>query len=122
MIDGKVWLGRIGNEEELTSVGRKFTETDFEITREDRTASGRLVIDVIATKKKFNLSYELVTNTTLEQLNRLYSTGGILSLRTQNNDGSVNHYMVKFRPFTRSRFLAVGEWLWEGISLELEEV
>lgn len=118
----KIWLGRQGYEEELSPMGRKLTEADFEITREGRTTSGKLVIDVIATKKKFTLNYSTITGTVLAQLASLYELGGILNLKIEQQDASINEYQVKFRPFSRARYLVGNEWFWENITLELEEV
>lgn len=118
----RIWLGRQGYEELLSSMGRKLTEGDMEITREGRTASGKLVLDIIAIKKMFNLNYSMITGTVLAQLKALYETGGILNLKVERQDASVDEYQVKFRPFSRARYLTRGEWLWENITVELEEV
>jgi hypothetical protein len=44
----------------LTPFGRTYTESDIEISRGDRTASGKLVRDIIATKKRFSLDYSYI--------------------------------------------------------------
>lgn len=118
----RIWLGKKGNEIELSPLNRTFNEEEFEITREDRTASGRLVIDVIATKKRFKLDYSTTTGMVLSQLQEIYQLGAILNLRVERQDGVIDEYEVKLRPFSRSRFLAVGDWRWKDISLELEEI
>lgn len=122
MSKGRIWLGRTGSEQLLPEIDRKFSEGDFEITREGRTASGKLVVDVIAVKKKFTINYSTVTNSALETLNSLYYLGGILNLKIEQKDGLVKEYSVKFRPFSRSRMLLASEWLWDDITVELEEV
>lgn len=58
----KIWLGTLGNEQLLSTMGRRFAIEDFEISKEQRTASGRLVKEVIAVKKRFTLEYSFVTN------------------------------------------------------------
>lgn len=121
---GRIWLGATGTEELLTEVGRTFLIEDFEINREGRVANGDLVIDRIAVKKRFTLAYEAMTQTTLTQLMTLYAAGvsNPLSLLVEEEDSSVTSYTVKFRPFARTRMLAMDRWLWEGVTFLLEEV
>ena len=118
----RIWLGKAGSESLLSAMGRRLTEEDIEIAREGRTASGRMVTDVITTKKKFTLSYSFVTGTILDALATIYSLGGVFTLLVEREDTSIDTYEVRFRPFSRARLLLAGTWYWEGIALELEEV
>lgn len=120
----RIWLGTLGNEQLLSTMGRRFAIEDFEISKEQRTASGRLVKEVIAVKKRFTLEYSFVTNAILKQLKELYQAGirNNLNLKIEQEDGSIEEYEVVFRPFSRSRYLIGDKWYWEGISIELEEV
>ncbi len=114
----RIWI----NDVELSPMGRSLTIEDIEISREDRTASGRLVSDVIAVKKKFTINYSFITNEILEQLSNLYNASGTKILKIEQENGSTQEYRVRFRPFSRSRYLIGKKWFWEGISLELEEI
>jgi len=121
----RIWLGTPGNEQLLPTMGRRFAEEDFEAkVMERRVASGRLVKEVSAVKKRFRLDYSFVTNAILEQLKELYQAGirNNLNLKIEQEDGSIEEYEVVFRPFSRSRYLIGDTWYWEGISIELEEV
>ena len=121
----RIWLGGIGNEELLININRRFSVGDFEPrTIEQRTASGKLVRDIGPVKKRFSLDYRITTDEVLAQLARLYALGrsSSLSLRVEESNGSVSQYIVFFRPFARSRHLLAGQWLWENIGVELEEV
>jgi len=119
-----IWLGPPGNEQLLPEMGRRLSEEDFEIRNEQRTASGRLIRDVIAVKKRFKLDYSFATNAILKQLKQIYQAGinGNLVLKIEQEDGSIEQYEVVSRPFSRSRYLVGDKWFWEGISIELEEV
>lgn len=119
---GRIWLGVQGNEQLLSAESRVFDEEDIEIAREGRTASGRLVRDITAVKKKFTLTYEIVTGTTLAQLKAIYLSGNTLQLKVEQQDTTIKEYKVVFRPFSRRRHLAAGNWLWSDITLELEEI
>lgn len=120
----RIWLGLPGNEQLLPAMGRKLSVEDFEITNENRTASGKLVRDVTAVKKRFKIDYSFVTNDILTQLRQLYELGinNNLNLKIEQEDNSIDEYEVVFRPFSRSRYLIGNKWFWEGISIELEEV
>ncbi len=114
----RIWL----NNTELSPMGRKLTMEDIEISKEARTASGRLVSDISAVKKRFTLSYSFVTNEILEQLSSLYQASGTKILKIEKEDKSTEEYRVKFRPFSRARYLIGRNWYWENISIELEEI
>ena len=120
----RIWLGLPGDEQLLPEMGRRLSEEDFEIRNEQRTASGRLIRDVIAVKKRFKLDYSFATNAILKQLKQIYQAGinGNLVLKIEQEDGSIEQYEVVSRPFSRSRYLVGDKWFWEGISIELEEV
>ena len=120
----RIWLGTPGNEQLLPAMGRRLAIEDFEISKERRTASGRLIKEVTDVKKRFTLEYSFVTNAILKQLKELYQSGirNNLNLKIEQEDGSIEEYEVVFRPFSRSRYLIGDKWYWEGISIELEEV
>lgn len=121
----RIWLGLPGEEQLLPLEGRTFTETEFEITREERMASGRLRWDIIAVKKQFTLEYGLVTGETLALLKTLYQAGQnkALNLRVERQDASIDTYSVRFRPFSRRRYLMdPDKWFWKDITLVLEEI
>ena len=122
MVKGRIWLGQAGNEQLLSSLNRKFFEEEFELTQEDRTASGRFVEDVTAVKKRFEISYSSVTGAVLEQLKSIYNSSGSKKIKIEREDGSIDEYWVKIRPFGRERYLALGQWWWNGISITLEEL
>lgn len=121
----RIWLGLPGNEQLLPAMGRlPLYEEPIEYARENRTASRRLVREIEAVKMTFKISYEIVTNETLQLLKQLYLQGlqQNLNLKIEQEDGAIDEYEVVFRPFSRSRYLLGGKWYWQNISIELEEV
>lgn len=120
-MSARIWLGTSGSETLLIPSGRKLTENDIEITRQGRTASAKLVKDVIATKKHFSLQYEQTTNAVMEQLETAYAIGTTLNLQIERKDATVDDYAVLMGPIQRGRINAIGPWL-VGVSVELEEV
>ena len=122
---GRFWLGVSGGEEYFNPDGFTIGVETIEIAREGRVANGDLVIDVIATKKKFTIQYTTsVGQDALDELISLYDQGvtAPLSLIVENEDLSQTTYTVKFRPFTRVRMAAKADWLWNPITFVLEEV
>lgn len=106
----------------MSNMGRQFSEEDIEISKEERTASGRLVADVTAVKKIFTLDYNDVTDDILTALKTVYAIGGALSIKVEREDGTIDTYSVRMRPFGRKRVLMATQWLWGGISIKLEEI
>ncbi len=114
----RMWVDEI----ELSPMERQLIISDMEITVEERTASGRLVSDLKAIKKRFTINYKFITNEILEQLATLYQRSGARAFKLEQEDESIDEYLVKFRPFSRARHLIGKEWYWDSITLELEEI
>ena len=123
---GRFWLGLSGAESLFVSDGFTIAWEGFEINREGRVANGALVIDNIATKTRFTISYNTgaVGQTALDALLGLYVAGVSvpLSLIIEEEDSTTTTYTVKFRPFSRVRMLTKDKWLWEPVTFTLEEV
>jgi len=122
---GRFWIGLAGSESLFHPDGFALTIEDFEIAREGRVANGALVIDVIAVKKRFTISYTTaVGKDALDELVGLYAIGvdQVLSLIVEDEDGGLDTYTVKFRPFSRVRMMTADTWLWNPITFMLEEV
>lgn len=129
---GDIYLGLLGEEELVSPFGRKLIITDTELNREERTASGRLVRDVIATKKKFSLQYEIITGTALEAFLDLYDLNSELSLliftdsnattTTPEPEAIYDIYTVLMEPISRERLLLLDDGLWSGVNIDLLEV
>lgn len=122
MVTGRWWLGVEGSEVLFETGWDAFYEEEFEINRKGRVANGALVIDTIATKKRFKLKYKVMTQATLDALMTEYNRGTTLNLKVEREDLSVDEYTVKFEPIKRTRLLAMDQWLWKGASFTLEEV
>ena len=117
-----IYLGAAGSEILLSDFGRTFSEGFIEFAREDRTASARLVKDIIARKRRFTITYSLVDGSDLEDLEDLYEIDSVLNLIVTYKTGTSVTYSVLLKPFERSRVLAVGDTLWAGVTLEMEQV
>lgn len=117
-----IYLGEASSEVLLSAFARTFTQGIIELSREERTASGRLVRDVIATKKTFTIAYEEITHTNLEVIATLYDLQDELSLIISYSDYTTSTFTVLLRPFNKERARAVNMNYWSGVELELNEV
>lgn len=128
---GDIYLGAAGSETLLSPFGRKLLIADEEIGREQRTASGRLVRDIVATKKKITLAYETIDGDDLITFLDLYDGYDELSLLIYHTDVNIttddegnyyDQYTVLMKPISRERLLLSGDGLWSGAQIELLEV
>jgi hypothetical protein len=122
---GRFWLGPLGSESVFQQDGFAVGQEEFEINREGRVANGALVIDVIASKKRWTITYtSMVGQDALDALVALYVLGvtSTLSLIIENNDTTTTSYTIKFRPFSRVRTATADTWLYDPVTFTLEEV
>jgi len=122
MLAGDIYLGVAASEVLLPATGRTFTEKFEELSREQRTANGRLVRDVIAIKKIVRMSYELVDGDDLDTFKMLYELQAELSFIHQRTNSTQDTYTVLLRPFDYTRLVLLAPGLWTGAVLELAEV
>lgn len=106
----------------LSAFGRKLTESNIEIARQSRTASGRLVKDIVATKKKFTLAYSTITGTALQEILDLYDEESVLELIVNDPTLGPGTYDVHMQPIDYTRIVLLDDGLWSGVSVVLEEV
>jgi hypothetical protein len=119
---GEIYLGLLGSECLLGAHDRKFSIQQREIGREERTADGTLVIDIIAVKKIFILKYASIDQSELLFFQQLYDLRQKLSLLVYDSDTIYYGYSVVMRPFDQTRLLAVAGGVWEDVTITLEQV
>jgi len=134
MAAGDIYLGIVGGTPRLlTPYGRKYSEADIELHREDRTSQGTLVRDVIAVKKRFTISYSSITSRNLRPIEDLYNADAELELTvwyegstttTSEYDSwdGVERYTVLMQPVEKTRMLLSDGGMWENVSITLDEV
>jgi len=102
-------------------IGRTFTERNELITREERAASGKLRRDVIAHKKIFTLSYELIETEAVNKFDKIlkYHSDEELTLEIE---GSEKTYKVLIMPYEKERFRILNGGLWANVTVEFVEI
>jgi hypothetical protein len=121
MAQNDIWLGLAGSETLLSPFGRKYSRRPIEIAREDRTASGRLVKDIVVLKYGFTLQYELIDDSDRRIFDYLYSLQSELSLKIQTVTG-IESYIIIMKPFSQERVTCIGVGLWSGVTIDMEQV
>lgn len=111
-------LGLTGSETSIPAPSG-FKIDDQPISREGRTASGKLVKDIIAVKKKFTLDYAALTYSEVQLLLAEYQRCTFLSF-IYPDCGSDKQCTVWFTSFPREKLLLATEY-WGNFSITLDE-
>lgn len=119
---GDIYLGPIGQEIKLYSGARTVTPTFVEESNSQRTASKKLVTDIIRRYTNYQIDYEIMTGPIHDELEALYKLGQNLNLIVVNRDGSHEESTVKMSWTPGTRESVAGNWLWSGVSITLEVV
>lgn len=97
-----------------------FQIVPFEIARVDRTASGRLVKDIIAIKNRFILQYDALDPDDIDTFIQLFTTGRALNFIYEDS-GKEKEAKVYITNFPRELFIY--DWRYsENITITLEEI
>lgn len=122
MSKADLYLGKTGGTLYLlTPFDRKYSIANIELSRQDRTASGKLTKDIIATKKKFTLSYDMIDDSELQTFLNLYAEDSELTFRDSRADGYTD-YTVLIDPIDYDRIIARIDGLWGDVNIVLKEV
>jgi hypothetical protein len=105
----------------LSPYGRTFKIEEVELARVDRTASGKMAKDIVAVKKRFVLEYEMIDTPELNTFLYYYDLQTELYF-TYHTESALKEHYILMQPIDRTRFRLVGEGLWTGVSVTLEEV
>ena len=120
---GELYLGvDVGSLELLSAFGREFSVVNKKISRIERTASGRLVEDIIATKKEFTLAYNLIDGDDLDTYKDLYDEEDELLFRVYTGVSTYDNYTVLMEPLNYERILMFDNGLWGNVDILLVEV
>jgi len=110
-------IGTPGNERDIPAPD-DFDIDILEIAREDRTASGRKVKDIVAKKRIFGLAYKGLPTSDITILREEYDKEMPLSFLYED-EGQTKNAVVWFSRFKRKRLKTKDEY-WQ-VDIELEE-
>jgi len=122
---GEIYIKTVNDLEPrlMSAFGRKVTITDTEISKSERTASGKLCKDIIATPRKIVFNFEMIDGDELDYyIESLYETYDELLLIFYTTDQLYDEYTCLMEPISRERILLLGNGLWGNVSVEFNEV
>jgi hypothetical protein len=108
----------------LPAEGRKVTIGEVDQERQGRVSSGNLVSDLLKSKIKFTIKFEELDGSIVKTLVELRKTNNDITMLFQETyTGALDLYTVRIvAPFDRTRLSAIGEGIYEDITIEIEEV
>lgn len=121
-----VYIGSVGSLRSaktlLQAKGRKITESIRELRRTTQLSSGRRVVDVIATKKVFTLSYKTIIGPDIDTWLSFVGSD-TWEVEVQRRSGSYDKYSVRFSDdLDMQYFKTTGDWYYENVYFILEEI
>jgi hypothetical protein len=122
MIPGDLKLGLLGSEILLPSGSRKVTPNPVEEGATKRTASKKLVEEIIRRYVNIQIDYENMIGEDHETLEMLYSLNKNLNLVSMDRLGVETSTIVKMTWTPGTREFVFGGWLWSGVSISLEVI
>jgi len=124
----RVYLGDVGTTQAQKTLmpmtgGFLAIENFAAASRRGRLASGKLVVDVVATKRRFTFSFEKIMAADFEVWDAQYRSTAFRELEVENRDGTYTKATVEFgSDYGAQRFRTRDEWLDAGVQFVLEEV
>jgi hypothetical protein len=122
MAANDIKLGTGGDQITLSPFGRTFSESQKIIAREERTASGRMVRDVVTTKREFKIGYDMIHDDDLADIAEFYDAQEEIALAITRPDTSEDTYTALMQPFDKERVKSIGCQYWGGVEIVLVEV
>lgn len=108
----------------LPAEGRTVSVSEIDQERTGRVSSGKLVSDVLVSKKKFSVKYSFLDSDIVDTLVDLRQSNNDITLQYQKTyNGTITSYVVRIvSTISRTRILATGNGLCENVTIEIEEV
>jgi hypothetical protein len=110
----------------ISPFGRKLKIENVQQVREERTASGKLVRDVISTKTKITLTFSEMDSSDLSNLLYFYNMQRELIIQIYNSETVYSEYTVLMDPIERERILLAdlntGAELYGNLTVVFHEV
>lgn len=92
------------------------------IERRGRLASGKLVVDVVAVKRRFVFSFDKIKAEDFEVWDAQYRTNQLRELEIEERNGTFTKATVDFgADYGAQRFRTVKPWLYAGVQFTLDE-
>lgn len=94
---------------------------DYDLTKSGRLANGDMTIDLVAKKRKFTFSYEVLSGKQMELIMSAINTTTMLFEFVYNENGKQKSAIVYRGAIKRTKFRTDGVWYWKNVSFDLIE-
>lgn len=93
----------------------------YNITNAKRLASGKMMMDLIAKKRKFNLTYEVLAGRSLDQILAIIDSNQMFFTLTYTENDTVKTATVYCGQISAQKFRTTGGWYWKNVTFNLIE-
>lgn len=100
---------------------KSFRIERYDITKASRLASGKMVMDLIAKKKKFVFNYEVLSGAELQKILDIVDSNDVFYTFTYEENGILKTTTVYCSPITADKFRTSSGWYWKNVSFSLIE-
>jgi predicted nucleotidyltransferase len=119
---GDMYLGVLGAEILLPESNRKVIPQIVESSKNQRTASAKLVQDIIRIYTNYQITHNELIGPEYDILLSLYDLNQNLNLIVYDRAGVATAATVKMHPVQYSGKSTAGDWLYFGVSYLLEAI
>lgn len=100
---------------------KDFKISKFNLTKSGRVASGKMVMDLVAKKRKFEFSYEVLSGPELDTILSIIDTDAMFFTISYVENGTEKSATVYVGEISHKRFRTDGVWYWKDVSFNLIE-
>lgn len=99
---------------------KDFEVSYFNLTKSGRLASGKMVIDIIAEKRKFPFKYEIISGPKLKIITDIIRFNPFFTLEYED-DGVLQSAIVYSGAITKTKARTGNVWYWKNVSFDFIE-
>ena len=100
----------------------EFRISRFNLTKAGRVASGQMVMDLIAKKRKFEFTYNILSGKEFEDILALIDANKMFFVLTYTENDIIKTATVYTGSITQDKFRSdTGAWYWKNVSFDLIE-
>ena len=93
----------------------------YNLTKSGRVASGRMMIDLVAKKRKFTFAYEVISGKDLDVLLSVIDTEKMFFPLQYEENGVTKTATVYAGAIKAKKWRTDGVWYWKGVTFDLIE-
>lgn len=98
-----------------------FSIERYDLTKSGRVASGKMTMELVAKKRKFLFSYEVMSGTDLDKIRSAIDTEKMFFPLVYIENGVEYHVQVYRGALKYRRFRTDGVWYWKNVQFDLIE-